>query len=193
VLLDDAVAHEPARRARPGRSADVEAAVLQAVDDTAGAVGRTRLSQILRGSAGRALRAAGHDALPSYGALAGMTDQDVLDQLDRMIAAGVLEKTEGFYPLVRRPAAEPRRSAATARDAALRAQIADLGRRRDREGVPFLVRVLAAAESDDQRRLAAVALGEIADPAARPALTAALDDHSAEVSRAAQAALASLE
>ena len=193
VLLDEAVAPEPARRARPGLSADVEAAVLQAVDDTAGAVGRTRLSQILRGSAGRALRAAGHDTLPSYGALAGMTDQDVLDQLDRMIAAGTLEKTEGFYPLVRRPATGPRRSAATARDAALRAQIADLGRRRDREGVPFLVRVLAAAESDDQRRLAAVALGEIGDAAARPALMAALDDHSAAVSSAAQAALTRLE
>ena len=83
---------------------------------------------------------------------------------------------------MRRPAAEPRRSAATARDAALRAQIADLGRRRDREGVPFLVRVLAAAERDDQRRLAAVALGEIGDPRARRRRsTAALDDHSADV------------
>jgi ATP-dependent DNA helicase RecQ len=193
VLFDEIAAPGPAQRARPGPSADVEAAVLQAVDDTAGAVGRTRLSQILRGSAGRALRAAGHDALPSYGALAGMTDQDVLDHLDRMIAAGTLEKTDGFYPLVRRPAAEPRRSAATARDAALRAQIADLGRRRDREGVPFLVRVLAAAERDDQRRLAAVALGEIGDALARPALTAALDDHSADVGRAAAEALGRLE
>src|SRR5205085_2903453 len=43
-----AAAHRPA-----GRSpAAAEAAVLQAVDDTAGTVGRTRLSQILPGSAG---------------------------------------------------------------------------------------------------------------------------------------------
>jgi ATP-dependent DNA helicase RecQ len=193
VLGDDLVAAGTAPRARPGPSADVEAAVLQAVDDTAGAVGRTRLSQILRGSAGRALRAAGHDALPSYGALAGMTDQDVLDHIDRLIASGTLEKTDGFYPLVRRPAAAPRRSAASARDAALRAQIADLGARRDAEGVPFLVRVLAAAERDDQRRLAAVALGEIGAAAARPALTAALDDHSDDVSRAASEALRRLD
>jgi ATP-dependent DNA helicase RecQ len=193
VLHDDAAAQAPARAARSGPSADVDAAVLQAVDDTGGTVGRTRLSQILRGSAGRALRAAGHDALPSYGALAGMTDHDVLEHLDRLIAAGTLEKTEGFYPLVRRPATEPRRTATSARDAALRAQIADLGRRRDPEGVPFLVRVLAAAEHDDQRRLAAVALGEIGDDRARPALTAALDDHSGDVSHAAAEALGRLE
>ena len=41
--------------------------MLQAVDETAGSVGRTRLSQILRGSAGQALLAAGHDRLGSYG------------------------------------------------------------------------------------------------------------------------------
>jgi len=109
-----------------------------------------------------------------------------------MIAAGTLEKTEGYYPLVRRPAAAPRRSAATARDAALQAQIADLGRRRDREGVPFLARVLAAAERDEQRRLAAVALGEIGDERARPALVSALGDTADDVRRAAAAALESL-
>jgi hypothetical protein len=182
----------PAIPARRGAAVDAEAAILQAVDETAGAVGRTRLSQILRGSAGRALRAAGHDALGSYGALAGMTDSDVLAAVDRMIAAGTLEKTEGFYPLVRRPAAAPRRAAATARDAALQAQIADLGRRRDREGVPFLARVLAAAERDDQRRLAAGALGEIGDERARQALVSALDDTSDDVRRAAAAALDAL-
>jgi HEAT repeat protein len=105
----------------------------------------------------------------------------------------VLEKTDGYYPLVRRPTGAPRRSAATARDAALRDQIGDLGRRRDRDGVPFLVRVLAAAERDDQRALAAAALGEIGDPRARPELTAALDDGAADVRAAAAAALALLE
>ncbi len=182
----------PAMPTRRGVAVDAEAAILQAVDETAGAVGRTRLSQILRGSAGRALRAAGHDALGSYGALAGMTDSDVLGRIDRMIAAGSLEKTEGFYPLVRRPAAAPRRAAATAREAALQAQIADLGRRRDREGVPFLARVLAAAEREDQRRLAAVALGEIGDERARQDLVSALDDPSDDVRRAAAAALDAL-
>jgi superfamily II DNA helicase RecQ len=180
------------RRPLPGRlaAADVEAAILAAVDDTAGEVGRTRLSQILRGSSGRALQKAGHDSLPSYGALAGMTDQDVLERIDRLIDAGTLEKTAGFYPLVRRPA---RRSAASAREAALRAQISDLGRRRDAGGVPFLLRVLAAAEHEDDRALAAAALGEIGDDGARPGLErAATADGSADVRRAAEAALAAL-
>ncbi|HEY3763900.1 MAG TPA: RecQ family ATP-dependent DNA helicase [Gaiellales bacterium] len=171
--------------------AEVDAAILQAVDDTAGEVGRTRLSQILRGSAGRALKKAGHDALASYGLLAGMTDQDVLDRIDHLIGAGTLEKTAGFYPLVRRPAA-PKRAASTARDAELRAQIVALGRRGDPEGLPFLTRVLAAADSDDQRRLAAVALGEIGDERARTALTEALSDSAPAVRDAAGAALARL-
>jgi ATP-dependent DNA helicase RecQ len=190
VTVETDIAAAP-RRPLPGRlaPADVEAAILQAVDDTAGEVGRTRLSQILRGSSGRALRKAGHDALPSYGALAGMTDQDVLDHIDRLIDVGTLEKTTGFYPLVRRAA---RRSAASAREAALRAQIADLGRSRDAEGVPFLVRVLAAAEQEADRALAAAALGEIGDERGRAALTAALDDGSAEVRGAAEGAIARL-
>jgi HEAT repeat protein len=75
----------------------------------------------------------------------------------------------------------------------LQAQIADLGRRRDREGVPFLTRVLAAAEREEQRRLAAVALGEIGDERARPALESALADTSGEVRRAAAAALETLD
>jgi ATP-dependent DNA helicase RecQ len=191
VSGEDLSAAAPAAPVRRGLVVDAEAAILQAVDETAGAVGRTRLSQILRGASGKALRAAGHDSLGSYGALAGTTDSDVLAAVDRMIAAGTLEKTEGYYPLVRRPAA-PRRAAATARDAALQAQIADLGRRRDREGVPFLARVLAAAERDEQRRLAAVALGEIGDERARPALVSALGDTAGDVRRAAAAALEAL-
>jgi ATP-dependent DNA helicase RecQ len=179
------------RRPLPGRlaPADVDAAIMRAVDDTAGEVGRTRLSQILRGSSGRALRKAGHDALAAYGALAGMTDQDVLDRIDRLIGSGALEKTAGFYPLVRRPAARP---AASAREAALRAQIAELGRRRDAAGVPFLLRLLAAADHADDRALAAAALGEIGDERAGEGLRAALDDGSGEVRLAAERALARL-
>jgi ATP-dependent DNA helicase RecQ len=85
--------------------ADTAGAVLRAVDDTAGSVGRTRLAQILRGSRARALTAAGHDRLPSYGALAGLTERDVLAGVDDLVARGTLERTGGPYPLVRRPRA----------------------------------------------------------------------------------------
>ena len=116
----------------------------------------------------------------------GVPWEDVLDSIDRLIQGGTLEKTAGFYALVRRPA---RRTAASAREAALRKQIADLGRRRDAEGVPFLLRVLVAAEQETDRALAAAALGDIGDEQARAGLTTALDDGSADVRRAAEDAL----
>ena len=81
---------------------DVSAAVLQAVDETNGAVGRSRLTAILRGSGAKALKSAGHDRLDSHGALVHMTQDDVMAAVDGMIAAGTLRKTEGPYPLVRR-------------------------------------------------------------------------------------------
>ena len=65
VRLPEADAPVAARVA----GADPSAAVLHAVDETGGRVGRTRIVQILRGSRGRALVTAGHDRLGSYGAL----------------------------------------------------------------------------------------------------------------------------
>jgi ATP-dependent DNA helicase RecQ len=81
---------------------DERAAVLAAVDQTRGTVGRTRLSQILRGGRSRALQDAGHQKLPSYGALVHLTEAEVLATVDAMIGEGLLEKTQGRYPLVRR-------------------------------------------------------------------------------------------
>jgi len=72
------------------------------VDETSGSVGRTRLTQILRGGRGRDLLAAGHHRLASYGELSHRTEQHVLAAIDGLIAEGVLTKTDGRYPLVRR-------------------------------------------------------------------------------------------
>jgi ATP-dependent DNA helicase RecQ len=81
---------------------DERGAVLRAVDETRGAVGRTRLSQILRGGRSSALKAAGHHKLASHGELVHLTEPEVLATIDAMIGEGVLEKTGGRYPLVRR-------------------------------------------------------------------------------------------
>jgi ATP-dependent DNA helicase RecQ len=89
------------RAAVPG--VDVSAAVLLAVDETHGAVGRSRLTAILRGSTAKALKGAGHDKLKSYGELVHMTQDDVMVAIDDLIAAGTLRKTGGPYPLVQRP------------------------------------------------------------------------------------------
>jgi ATP-dependent DNA helicase RecQ len=83
---------------------DERAAVLRAVDETRGSVGRTRLTQILRGGRARDLIAAGHHRLDSHAELAHRTESHVLELIDGLIAEGVLEKTGGRYPLVKRAA-----------------------------------------------------------------------------------------
>ena len=141
---------------------DLPSAVLHAVDETEGRVGRTRIVQILRGSRGRALVSAGHDRLGSYGVLTALSSDEVLRAVDSLIDSGALELTGGPYPLVRRPAGA---QAATARDAELRAQVRALGPPRADEGIPFLARVLAAAEDPELRALPA---GRSAPSAASP-------------------------
>ncbi|HEY0387781.1 MAG TPA: ATP-dependent DNA helicase RecQ [Gaiellales bacterium] len=85
-------------------SVDERAAVLRAVDETHGSVGRTRLTQILRGGRARDLVAAGHHRLDSHAELAHRTEAHVLGLIDGLIDEGQLEKTGGRYPLVRRAA-----------------------------------------------------------------------------------------
>ncbi len=81
---------------------DVTGSILQAVDETGGSVGRSRLAAILRGSGAKALTSAGHDQLGSYAALADLSQDDVMGAIDQLIGDGTLEKTAGPYPLVQR-------------------------------------------------------------------------------------------
>jgi ATP-dependent DNA helicase RecQ len=183
VRLPDAATPRPL----PAVDVDAPALVLRAVDETGGRVGRTRIVQILRGSQGRALVAAGHDRLETYGTLAALSADDVLREVDSLIGSGALELTGGPYPLVRRPAGA---QAATARDAELRAQVRALGAPGAEEGVPFLARVLAAAEDPELRSLAARSLGIVGGERAAAALRAATPDHDAGVAEAVRLALA---
>jgi ATP-dependent DNA helicase RecQ len=147
--------------------ADPAPAVLRAVDETGGRVGRTRIVQILRGSRGRALVDAGHDRLDSYGVLAAFSADEALAAVDALIDSGALELTTGPYPLVRRSAGS---RAATARDAELREQVRALGTPGAEDGVAFLARVLAAAEDPELRALAAESLERIGGERATAAL-----------------------
>ena len=166
VRLPEAEAPLPAQLA----GVDPATAVLHAVDETDGRVGRTRIVQILRGSRGRALVAAGHDRLGSYGALPALSADQVLAAVDSLIDAGALELTGGPYPLVRRAAGS---RAATARDAELRAQVRALGTPGAEEGVAFLARVLSAADDPELRALAAESLERIGGERAAAALAGA--------------------
>ena len=150
--------------------ADPATAVLRAVDETGGRVGRTRVVQILRGSRGRALVTAGHDRLDSYGMLAALSAEEALGAVDALIDSGALELTPGPYPLVRRAAGA---RAATARDAELREQVRALGTPGAEDGVAFLARVLAAADDPELRALAAESLERIGGERAAAALAGA--------------------
>jgi ATP-dependent DNA helicase RecQ len=81
---------------------DDREAVLLCVEETRGTVGRTRLTQILRGGRARDLLAAGHHKLESHARLAHRNEAQVLEVIDRLIADGTLVKTDGRYPVVRR-------------------------------------------------------------------------------------------
>jgi len=99
---DDQCCDNHGQRERMPLAVDERAAVLQAVDETRGSVGRTRLTQILRGGRARDLLAAGHHRLDTHAQLAHRTEAHVLGVIDGMIAEGTLEKTDGRYPVVRR-------------------------------------------------------------------------------------------
>ena len=183
-----AAARTPSRPAGAVPGGNAEAAVLHAVDETGGRVGRTRLVQILCGSRATALVTAGHDGLASHGLLAGRAQREVLEVIDRLLARGVLEQTAGPYPLVRR-SARAERPAATARTAGVRAQVIEMGRTRDRSAVAFLQRVLESAPDDDLRGLAADALGEIGGRRARVVLVASRRAAPAAVAERIEAAV----
>jgi ATP-dependent DNA helicase RecQ len=151
-------------------AAGLDAAVLQAVDETRGRAGRTRLAQILRGSQAAALAAAGHDRLESYGRLAGRPERQVLAAIDRLLARGTLRQTGGRYPVVVRGEGGGR--GGSAREVELREQVVAMGARRDRSAVRFLQRVLDSAPDDELRGLAATALGEIGGASAAGVLSA---------------------
>jgi ATP-dependent DNA helicase RecQ len=167
AVVQLADADGPARPARAA-GADPATAVLRTVDETGGRVGRSRIVQILRGSRSRALVAAGHDRLDSYGMLAALSADDALAAVDALIDSGALELTSGPYPLVRRAAGA---RAATARDAELREQVRALGTPGAEDGVAFLARVLAAADDPELRALAAESLERIGGERAAAALS----------------------
>ena len=88
---DGAAAPRPPQPERVLRDVNVDEAILRAVDQAEGSVGRTRLVAILRGSGAKALQSAGHDQLDSFGTLDHMSADDVMAAVDRLIADGTLQ------------------------------------------------------------------------------------------------------
>jgi ATP-dependent DNA helicase RecQ len=63
--------------------------------------GRIMVAEVLRGSKSKKVLQFGFDRLPTYGLLQDMTEKEIVDLLNVLIAEGYLSLTEGQYPLLR--------------------------------------------------------------------------------------------
>ena len=93
-----AVAAMPKPQARATRGGSVREAILEVVEAASPAVGRTRCVEILRGGRSKVVAKYGYDELPRYGELADWRADDLLAEVDALIADGVLRSTGGRFP-----------------------------------------------------------------------------------------------
>ena len=63
--------------------------------------GRTLVAEVLKGSKNKKVVQFGLDRLPTYGSLQDMTEKEIVDLINVLIAEGYLSLTEGQYPLLR--------------------------------------------------------------------------------------------
>ena len=63
--------------------------------------GRTMVAAVLKGSKSKKVTQFGLDRLPTYGSLQDMTEKEIVDLINVLIAEGYLSLTEGQYPLLR--------------------------------------------------------------------------------------------
>jgi ATP-dependent DNA helicase RecQ len=79
---------------------DLDAAILDVTARADPSVGRTRAVEILRGGRSKVVLKYSYDGLPGYGAFAHLTNGEVLERVDALLAAGRLRSTGGAYPKV---------------------------------------------------------------------------------------------
>ncbi|MEO8091756.1 MAG: ATP-dependent DNA helicase RecQ [bacterium] len=100
------------RASAPGRAAGSGAAVASAaagpteailavVAEASPSVGRTRVVEILRGGRSQVIVKYGYDELPGYGSLHEWRGEELLDEVDALIAGGRLASTGGRFPKLR--------------------------------------------------------------------------------------------
>ena len=78
--------------------ADLERAIVEVVVSARPAVGRTRTVEILRGGRSKLIAQNRYDSLELYGAYAHLSSSEALEQVDDLIARGVLRSTGGRFP-----------------------------------------------------------------------------------------------
>jgi ATP-dependent DNA helicase RecQ len=78
--------------------AALERAIVEVVVSARPAVGRTRTVEILRGGRSKLIAQNRYDSLELYGAYAHLSSSEALEQVDDLIARGVLRSTGGRFP-----------------------------------------------------------------------------------------------
>jgi ATP-dependent DNA helicase RecQ len=92
-----AAAGSPTRSQEP-RGVEVRDAIVAVVEAASPAVGRTRTVEILRGGRSKVVLKHGYDELPGYGEWNDWRADELLDEVDALIAAGMLRSTGGRFP-----------------------------------------------------------------------------------------------
>jgi len=82
---------------RPGVN-DLAATILELTGELKGKFGRTTIASILSGSKASKLKAQNLNRLGAYGRFAHMTNNDILDTIDSLVADGQLRVVPGPYP-----------------------------------------------------------------------------------------------
>ncbi len=99
--LADLGARRPKRAARSEGSevvGDVRDAILRVVEEASPSVGRTRAVEILRGGRSKVVLKNAYDELPGYGEFNDWRSDELLGEVDALLAAGTLESTGGKFP-----------------------------------------------------------------------------------------------
>jgi ATP-dependent DNA helicase RecQ len=93
-------AKQPSSRTVPG-TLDARATILAAVRDLQKwRLGRSGIAKVLAGSQSRQLQQLRLDSSPHYGKLARLTQQQITEEIDKLISAGELRLLPGPYPAV---------------------------------------------------------------------------------------------
>ena len=88
----------PRRRQSDGPGEDVRDAILRVVEEASPAVGRTRAVEILRGGRSKVVAKYDYDSLPGYGEWRDWRADEILSEVDAMLAAGTIRSTGGKFP-----------------------------------------------------------------------------------------------
>jgi ATP-dependent DNA helicase RecQ len=88
----------PKRAPAATGSEDVRDAILRVVEEASPSVGRTRTVEILRGGRSKVVAKYCYDELPGYGEWHDWRAEELLSEVDAMLAAGTIRSTGGKFP-----------------------------------------------------------------------------------------------